>query len=719
MKNLIFLFTTLFFGFAEIASAQNWLQTNGPASNYIRSVLFNKHGDIFVVSEVTHRSTDQGISWHSIGSDLPYGITALGVSPTGDLYAADGNASGIWRSQDNGDTWMKVFNVYSCMTLMVSPDSSIHISANATSNGSAWSAATYRSFDNGVTWDSAFISSANATAVWASGADAKGNLFHCFTGSIYRSTNKGTSWSKVINGLPTLDFRQISFAPNGNIYVVGSPYDYNAYGLYRSTDGGRTWTHAVSGFPGEGTSVSTCAVDGKGRLLARAGPNPSHYSDDNGNTWQDYAGGGGNFVGAPDSGFYQVDVVGISKSTSPASGWSVIPVPIGSVAAIASHPDGTIIASCSPSDNYTARIWHSPDQGKTWSHAFDIDAHSPNPNFALHFAPTAYALDSSLGIIAGNDGYTFRSTNSGLHWDLNTVKLTDGILTSMIVRPNGDIFASSSTDGVYRSTDKGSTWDQLNDGISNKNIFSLAVNQNDNVFAGDNNGAIYRTTDNGSSWQQIFSDNVIGKISCIVVSIQGNVIAGKVGIGMYQSTDKGNTWSALGTGLPTKVINTLLVTPSGNIFTGTDSGVFQLLAGSNSWQPYNLGLTTKNVLSLTRNSNGNLFAGTDGSGVFSSIQTFNSIQRNAVSGKPALNGISIAGIYPNPASGNTVTLSFSEVLPEMVQLSIFDVLGETVMELKNLHSPDYTIDLSKLIAGTYYIRVSSANSVETRVIIKN
>ena len=718
MKTFIFLFITLFFGYAEIASAQNWQQTNGPASNYIRSIQFNKRGDIFVVSEVTHRSTDQGISWHSIGSDLPYGITALGVSPTGDLYAADGNASGIWRSQDNGDTWMKVFNVYSCMTLMVSPDSSIHISANATSNGGGWSAATYRSFDNGVTWDSAFISSANATAVWASGADKSGNLFHCTTGALYRSTNKGTSWSKVINGLPELDFRHISFAPNGNIFVVGSPYDYNTYGLYRSTDGGRTWKDVASGFPGEGTSVSTCGVDGKGRLLACAGPNPSHYSDDNGDTWYNYAGSGGNFVGAPDSGFYSIGI-GMSKSTSPISGWSMIPVPIGNVAAIASHPDGTIVASCSPSDNYSAGIWHSSDFGISWSHTFDIDAHSPNPNYALHFAPTAYALDSSLGIIAGNDGYTFRSTNSGVHWDLNTVKLTNGILTSMIVRQDGYVFASSSIDGVFRSSDNGSTWDQLNDGISNKNMYALAVNQNGVVFAGDDQGTISRSTDNGISWQQIFSDTIKGKISAIVVSLQGNVIAGKVGVGMYQSTDNGNTWSKLGTGLPTNVINALLVTPSGNIFTGTDSGVFQLLTGQGDWQPYNLGLSTKNVLSLTRNSNGNLFAGTAGSGVFSSIQTFNSVQQNGVAEKSLLNKISIASICPNPASGNTATLSFSDVLPAMAQISIIDVLGREINRSTIMKgAKNFDMPVQNLSKGVYYIRFAMPGTVVTKKIVK-
>ena len=73
-------------------------------------------------------------------------------------------------------------------------------------------------------------------------------------------------------------------------------------------------------------------------------------------------------------------------------------------------------------------------------------------------------------------------------------------------------------------------------------------------------------------------------------------------------------------------------------------------------------------------------------------------------------------ISPNPTRG---IISIQGAPSNDLNISVMNLLGETIMQLKNPHSPDFTLDLSKLVAGTYYIRFSSANSVVTRVIIKN
>ena len=75
-------------------------------------------------------------------------------------------------------------------------------------------------------------------------------------------------------------------------------------------------------------------------------------------------------------------------------------------------------------------------------------------------------------------------------------------------------------------------------------------------------------------------------------------------------------------------------------------------------------------------------------------------------------------VFPNPTTG---IVSVQTAPLNNLNVSAFNLLGETVMEQKNLHSPDFTLDLSKLVPGTYYIRFSSANSVvtKTKKIIKN
>jgi N-acetylneuraminic acid mutarotase len=71
-------------------------------------------------------------------------------------------------------------------------------------------------------------------------------------------------------------------------------------------------------------------------------------------------------------------------------------------------------------------------------------------------------------------------------------------------------------------------------------------------------------------------------------------------------------------------------------------------------------------------------------------------------------------IYPNPTTSIITTNGVTE---NIMNLSISNTLGEKVMDLKNPHNQDFTLDLSKLVPGTYYIRFSSANAVATKKIL--
>jgi hypothetical protein len=83
--------------------------------------------------------------------------------------------------------------------------------------------------------------------------------------------------------------------------------------------------------------------------------------------------------------------------------------------------------------------------------------------------------------------------------------------------------------------------------------------------------------------------------------------------------------------------------------------------------------------------------------------------------KNDLNSVSIT-LSPNPTGG---MLSVHELPSDNITVSVYNILGEMVMVQKNPPAPDFNLDLSKLVSGTYYIRFSSANSVVTKKIIKN
>jgi hypothetical protein len=72
-------------------------------------------------------------------------------------------------------------------------------------------------------------------------------------------------------------------------------------------------------------------------------------------------------------------------------------------------------------------------------------------------------------------------------------------------------------------------------------------------------------------------------------------------------------------------------------------------------------------------------------------------------------------LFPNPTGGKLLVQGLPS---DDLVVSVFTVLGETAMEQKTLRGPDFSLDLTTLVPGTYYIRFASMNSVVTKKIIK-
>jgi hypothetical protein len=72
-------------------------------------------------------------------------------------------------------------------------------------------------------------------------------------------------------------------------------------------------------------------------------------------------------------------------------------------------------------------------------------------------------------------------------------------------------------------------------------------------------------------------------------------------------------------------------------------------------------------------------------------------------------------LSPNPTRG---MLQVQGLPSENTTVSVFNILGEMVVMQKSPRASSFTLDLSKLLPGAYYVRFSSANSVVTKKVVR-
>ncbi len=212
-----------------------WVKTNGPYGGPIVNCFATVGTKLFagVSDDGVYLSTDSGVSWKRVSSNLPsihiYALanddgTLLAATSKGLFSTVNDGASwypagedqrldtlicyvasidsivfaapygnGIFRSSDHGNTWTHVDSVYSYA----------QVSSFASSGGFILSASDgggiIRSFDNGVTWEPAdsgllnkFVSSLNVSGAY---------MFAATMGGIFVSTDHGGSWTESDSGM--------------------------------------------------------------------------------------------------------------------------------------------------------------------------------------------------------------------------------------------------------------------------------------------------------------------------------------------------------------------------------------------------------------------------------------------------------------------------------------------------------------------------------------
>ncbi len=351
-------------------------------------LTLNNNDMIFAgVFKGIYKSTDNGDNWIEADSGLSnWDFNSLAVDSNNNVFV--GTATGIEISTNNGQIWSE-----SDIGLAATRVSSLRIN-NSGIIFAASEKGISTSTDNGNTWFDV-LNKAGSIAFNSS------NQIFVFTGlEIYRSTNNGADWLKVNDRTGNC----FTIGANGYLFV-GTNYDWrngSVQGILRSTDNGTSWEQIDNGLPTEGESqfeVNCFGINSTGEIFA--GLDLGMFkSVNNGDGWEELNqlsvsnflinSNGDIFAGTIGNGLF--------RSTDDGENWSIIGSGIfNNVFSLSIDSTGNIFAGTESFVTDTVGgIYKSTDNGDTW---FEI-----NNGIENRFYP--------LTMTSSND-YTFVGTGGG------------------------------------------------------------------------------------------------------------------------------------------------------------------------------------------------------------------------------------------------------------------------------------------------------------------
>lgn len=216
-------------------NGKNWEQAH-VANHYLPRCYVRLPNDTFLMGTLPQSGYNgiirsvNGLDWTPSG--LPNTqVDCMLLLP--DVSVVISTASfGIFRSTDNGHTWMLQTALNQFDEMAVSDSTGTLIGRLG--------AQIYRSVDQGVTWTmiNNFFVSTSLSAV-AFNPLTKSFLFAGAGGGVYRSDDDGQTWNAVGTGLPlpaTADGRKLCITPDGQLFLL-----LNNLSVYSSIDDGNSW----------------------------------------------------------------------------------------------------------------------------------------------------------------------------------------------------------------------------------------------------------------------------------------------------------------------------------------------------------------------------------------------------------------------------------------------------------------------------------------------
>jgi photosystem II stability/assembly factor-like uncharacterized protein len=287
-----------------------------------------------------------------------------------------------------------------------------------------------------------------------------GVLFAATEAGVYRSTNRGNSWQRVLQGTaePSTRFTHVRLSPNyaedGTLFV--SFVEGETAGLYKSTDRGQNWTRDATVGTVHAIALSPAYAADRTLFIGRA--SSVWKSTDGGAAWVEYS-------LVPEGESFDIFDLAISPNYA---------------------ADQTLFAS-----GY-GPVRRSLDGGVTWQ---SMGGYAPAYEIVLspNYAADGRAWGTFRAIESAGDGTpesaVFRTTNRGVSWSLPWAGLpgtyepftrhlaispTYGSDQTLFTALSGQ-FVGGDKHSLFRTVNSGDSWIDLGPAPDNPDVFGLAA----------------------------------------------------------------------------------------------------------------------------------------------------------------------------------------------------------------------------------------------------
>lgn len=444
-----------------------------------------------------YRSIDGGNSFSPILTQTGHGRIEIATSASNPFVAIisflDLNTSGVsimGRTTDGGDNWFT----------MTVPGPSYSGASNYAGT-QAW-------YDNII-----YIDPDNPNILYAGGID------------FWKSTNFGAGWSQKTNwyvqaGAPPYvhaDHHAIAFAPyNTNIVFLGTDG-----GIFKSTNKGESWTSLNNNL--FITQFYYGAFNPTGNTYYGGTQDNGTLKSTGSTNWIEIIGGDG---GATEVDFNNPNIVYgeyvnlcFLKSTDGGSSFvkSMNGIPVGP-----GYWDGTTDRtlfispfSMDPNNSNTIvagtyRVWRTTNSAASWSAISGDLTGSGTGSSGATISTVIVAKGNSNVIYAGcSNGRVQVTTDGGVNWNLRNTGLPTAYCTRIATDPNNPAVAFATFSGfnsgskVYKTTNYGVNWSNISGNLPNIPVNCIVVNPSNvnNLVIGTDLG-IFTTNNGGTSWVQ-------------------------------------------------------------------------------------------------------------------------------------------------------------------------------------------------------------------------